>query len=168
LLLWTFGESCLYRYGMQRPTSLSRPIIESLYSEALLLADEVRAVFAIGMGETAKGANDQLRLALSSEGLKATTRIMHVLAWLLNQRAYFAGEMNESQLRAHGRLPEDRHSRAEDLELLEPATRALIEDTIKLHRRISRLDQAWIDNFNPHPTTVHSLRERLGRAINMP
>ncbi|MDX1704743.1 MAG: DUF1465 family protein, partial [Altererythrobacter ishigakiensis] len=64
---------------MQRPTNLSRPIIESLYSEALLLADEVRAVFAVGMGETAKDADDALRLALSSEGLKATTRIMHVL-----------------------------------------------------------------------------------------
>ena len=149
---------------MQRPTNLSRPIIESLYSEALLLADEVRAVFAVGMGETAKDADDALRLALSSEGLKATTRIMHVLAWLLNQRAFFSGELNESQLRAHGRLPEDRHSSEDDLTLLEPATRALIKDTMQLHRRISRLDQAWNDNFDPHPV-VHSLRDRIGRAM---
>ena len=28
---------------MARPSNLSRPIIESLYSEALLLADEVRS-----------------------------------------------------------------------------------------------------------------------------
>lgn len=152
---------------MQRPTSLSRPIIESLYSEALLLADEVRAVFALGMGEASEGADDRLRLALSSEGLKATTRIMHVLAWLLNQRAYFSGELNEVQLRAHGRLPEDRETREQDLALLEPATRALIEDTIKLHRRIARLDKAWNDNFETHPT-VHSMRERLGRAMNLP
>ena len=149
---------------MQRPSNLSRPIIESLYSEALLLADEVRAVFALGMGETAKDADDALRLALSSEGLKATTRIMHVLAWLLNQRAFFSGELNESQLRAHGRLPEDRNSSEDDMALLEPATRALIEDTMQLHRRISRLDQAWNDNFDVQPV-VHSLHDRIGRAM---
>ena len=149
---------------MQRPSNLSRPIIESLYSEALLLADEVRAVFAVGMGETAKDADDALRLALSSEGLKATTRIMHVLAWLLNQRAFFSGELNESQLRAHGRLPEDRNSSEDDMALLEPATRALIEDTMQLHRRISRLDQAWNDNFDVQPV-VHSLHDRIGRAM---
>ena len=152
---------------MARPSNLSRPIIESLYSEALLLADEVRAVFAMGMGDAAPDASDRLRLALSSEGLKSTTRMMHVLAWLLNQRAFFAGELTETQLRHHGRLPDDRPSNADDLELLEPATRELIEDTIRLHRRISRLDQAWADEFDAQPA-VHSMRDRLDRAISLP
>lgn len=151
---------------MARPSNLSRPIIESLYSEALLLADEVRAVFALGMGEVAPDATDRLRLALSSEGLKATTRMMHVLAWLLNQRAFFSGELSDAQLRRHGRLPEDRPSNADDLELLENETRGLIEETIRLHRRISRLDQAWADEFDTQPA-IHSMRERLGRAISM-
>lgn len=150
---------------MLRTTNLSRPIIESLYSEALLLADEVRAVFALGMGEQCADASDQLRLALSSEGLKATTRMMHVLAWLLNQRAFFSGELNETQLRHHGRLPEDRESRSKDLELLEPSTRALIDETIQLHRRIARLDEAWGEHFAARPV-VHGMHERLGRALN--
>lgn len=145
-------------------TSLSRPIIESLYSEALLLADEVRAVFSLRMGDQAADADDRLCLALSSEGLKATTRIMHVLAWLLNQRAFFSGELNEAQLRRYGRLPKDRVSRQEDLAVLEPATRALIEDTIQLHRRIARLDAAWSENFNAKPV-IHNMHERLGRAL---
>ncbi|KUO57689.1 MAG: AraC family transcriptional regulator [Sphingomonadales bacterium BRH_c3] len=149
---------------MFRTSSLSRPIIESLYSEALLLADEVRAVFALRMGDQAAGASDELRLVLSSEGLKATTRMMHVLAWLLNQRAFFSGELNEMQLRRHGRLPEDRDSCPEDMELLEPATRALIQDTIHLHRRISRLDEAWSEHFAARPM-VHNMHERLGRAL---
>ena len=136
---------------MARPSNLSRPIIESLYSEALLLADEVRAVFALGMGEVAPDATDRLRLALSSEGLKATTRMMHVLAWLLNQRAFFSGELSDAQLRRHGRLPEDRPSNADDLELLENETRDLIEETIRLHRRIS------INNF--HPFDMSNLSE---------
>ena len=150
---------------MQSNNSLSRPIIESLYSEALLLADEVRSAFALGMGETAPDTGDNIRLALSAEGLKATTRMMHILAWLLNQRAYFSGEMNESQLRRHGRLPDDRASREEDLELLEPATRALINDTISMHRRIARPDQAGGEHFNARPA-VHNMHERLGRVLS--
>lgn len=149
---------------MPRTSSLSRPIIESLYSEALLLADEVRSAFAMRMGDSADKTDDLLRLALSSEGLKATTRMMHVLAWLLNQRAYFTGELSETQLRHHGRLPEDRDSRPDDLALLEPATRALIEDTVRLHRRIARLDHAWGEHFDAQPT-VHNMHERLGRAL---
>lgn len=149
---------------MARPSSLSRPIIESLYSEALVLADEVRAVFAIGMGEMTRDADDMLRLALSSEGLKATTRMMHVLAWLLNQRAYFEGEMSEGQLRKHSKLPHDRPSSPEDLELLEEPTCDLIEDTIRLHRRIARLDRAWRDGFETAPG-VRQMHERIGQAL---
>ncbi|HEX5644329.1 MAG TPA: DUF1465 family protein [Erythrobacter sp.] len=149
---------------MLRTASLSRPIIESLYSEALLLADEVRAAFALRLGDVAEQTDDMLRLALSSEGLKATTRMMHVLAWLLNQRAYFTGELSDVQLRRHGRLPEDRPSRSEDLALLEPATRELIEETIRLHRRIARLDRAWSERFDAQPT-VHNMHERLGRVL---
>lgn len=74
---------------MARTTNLSRPIIEALYTEALVLADEVRAVFAAGTREPVAGEDAFVRLALSTEGLKTTTRMMHVLAWLLNQRALF-------------------------------------------------------------------------------
>ena len=89
---------------------------------------------------------------------------MHVLAWLLNQRAYFSGDLDEQQLRKHGRLPEDRPARPENLELLEPATRELIDETMYLHRRIARLDQAWNDNFETQPV-VRSLHERINREL---
>ena len=95
---------------MNRTTSLSQPIIEALYTEALVLADEVRAVFAQGTKAPEPGLpsheDAMMRLALSTEGLKTTTRIMHVLAWLLNQRAFFSGELSEKQVRLHGALPE--------------------------------------------------------------
>ena len=149
---------------MSRTTNLSRPIIEALYSEALVLADEVRATFAIGGNDNMGESNDDFRLALSSEGLKCTTRMMHVLAWLLNQRAYFSGDLDEQQLRRHGRLPDDRPSRPENLEWLEPATCALIEETMYLHRRIARLDMAWSDNFETQPV-VRSLHERINREL---
>ncbi len=149
---------------MDRATNLSRPIIEALYSEALVLADEVRAVFALGTKEPGMGENDAVRLALSIEGLKTTTRMMHVLAWLLNQRAYFSGELTENQVRKHGELPDDRPVDEGQLAMLEPATCELIQDTVRLHRRIERLDEAWrqeIDATSP----ARAFQDRIGREF---
>ncbi len=147
-----------------RTTNLSRPIIEALYTEALLLADEVRAVFALGTREPVGTDDTMLRLALSTEGLKTTTRMMHVLAWLLNQRALFAGELSENQMRRHGALPPDRGSDADHLALLEPETRALIAETEHLHRRIARLDEAWRQRFAMH-SPARAFQERIGREF---
>jgi len=149
---------------MTRPSNLSRPIIESLYTEALVLADEVRAVFALGLGQIPEETSDMMRLALSTEGLKTTTRMMHMLAWLLNQRAYFSGEMTEDQLRRHGHLPDDRTPSDSDLSLLEPETQQLVHETVHLHRRIARLDRAWRDGFETQPR-VRAMHERIGRAM---
>ena len=44
-----------------------------------------RAVFAAGVREPLAGEDAFMRLALSTEGLKTTTRMMHVLAWLLKK-----------------------------------------------------------------------------------
>lgn len=149
---------------MARPTDLSEPIIESLYCEALVLADEVRAAF--DLAPRPHGMDDDLiRIALSIEGLRTTTRIMHVLAWLLNHRAYFSGELSEFQLRRHGELPPDRLSEPGQLALLEAPTCALIADTQAFHSRIARLDAAWRDRFEMRPAAILRLRERLGRAI---
>jgi regulator of CtrA degradation len=150
---------------MARTTDLSRPIIEALYTEALVLADEVRAVFAAGTREPITGEDAFVRLALSTEGLKTTTRMMHVLAWLLNQRALFSGELSENQVRLHGALPPDRGSDATQLELLEPETRALIADTEKLHKRIARLDEAWRQHFELD-SPARAFQDRIGRELN--
>ena len=154
---------------MNRTTSLSQPIIEALYSEALVLADEVRAVFAQGTKAPEPGLTSHedamTRLALSTEGLKTTTRIMHVLAWLLNQRAFFSGELNEKQVRLHGALPVDRPSEPEQLAKLEPETRDLIADTERLHRRIARLDNAWRQKFEMNTSPARAFQERIGREL---
>ena len=149
---------------MVRTNNLSRPIIEALYTEALVLADEVRAVFAAGVREPLTGEDAFVRLALSTEGLKTTTRMMHVLAWLLNQRALFQGELSENQVRLHGALPPDRGSDEAQLALLEPETRELIADTEKLHQRIARLDEAWRQHF-AMTSPVRDFQDRLGREL---
>ncbi len=147
-----------------RTTNLSRPIVEALYTEALVLADDVRAVFAAGTREPLAGEDAYVRLALSTEGLKTTTRMMHVLAWLLNQRALFQGELSENQVRLHGALPPDRGSDDTQLALLEPETRALIADTERLHQRIARLDEAWRQHFET-ASPVRAFQDRLGREL---
>ena len=144
---------------------ISHAIIESLYCEALLLADDVRGAFDLARRHDPVEESDFFRLALSVEGLRTTTRVMHVLAWLLNQRAYYNGEMSEFQLRRHGRLPEDRASDPDNLASLEPETCALIRASELLHARVARLDHAWRENFEMRPAAILRLRERLGRAV---
>ncbi|ANK11926.1 DUF1465 family protein [Erythrobacter neustonensis] len=150
---------------MARPTNLSRPIIEALYTEALVLADDVRAVFAAGVREPVLAEDAFVRLALSTEGLRTTTRMMHVLAWLLNQRALFSGELSENQVRLHGALPPDRGSDESQLALLEPETRALIAETEKLHQRIARLDEAWRQDFEM-TSPARAFQDRIGREFS--
>ena len=60
---------------MARTTDLSRPIIEALYTEALLLADDVRAVFAAGTRGPLLGEDAFVRLALSTEGHRRIARL---------------------------------------------------------------------------------------------
>ena len=149
---------------MSDATNLTRPIIEMLYSEALLLADEVRAVFALGTKDPGEGDDTMVRLALSTEGLKTTTRMMHVLAWLLNQRAFFSGELSERQVRVNNTLPPDRPSDPRQLALLEQPTCDLIEETERMHQRIARLDAAWRQRFEVE-SPVRAFHERIGREL---
>lgn len=152
---------------MGTQSDISEPIIESLYSEALVLADEVRAVFDLRPVTGPDFDGDLLRFAMSVEGLRTTTRIMHVLAWLLNQRAYLSGQMTEFQLRRHGTLPPDRPSDPDNLARLEWPTRELIAATEALHARVARLDRAWREGFVAGPSAVLQLRERIQREIRV-
>lgn len=144
------------------PAEFSRTIIEDLYAEALVLADEAREVFDLRTREPEQPAPDEMRIALSIEGLKTTTRIMHVLAWLLNQRAYLSGELSQQQLRQAGPLPADRSSDQQQLAQLPPSTRALIRDTERLHARASRLDA---DRIKPGESIVGRIHGQLEQAF---
>lgn len=150
---------------MTAHADISRAIIESLYCQALVLADDVRATFDLSQRDIPAGEDDVARIALSVEGLRTTTRVMHVLAWLLNRRAFFDGEMSEFQLRRHGRLPEDRPADPENLRWLDPDIRHLVRASESLHARIARLDDAWNQGFAMYPPAVLRLRERLVRSV---
>jgi regulator of CtrA degradation len=153
---------------MSTPADITAPIIESLYCDALVLADEARAAFDLsGRLDQVSEDEDLARIALSCEALRTTTRMMHVLAWLLNQRAYFRGEMSEFQLRRHGRLP-PQQTAADPLQLarLDPELRDLVRRTQRFYERIARIDGGWRERFAMQPAAVHRLRERLGAAMS--
>ena len=152
---------------MAEPADLSPTIVDALYSEALTLADEARAAFDLSGRLTAASVNEDLaRIALSCEALRTTTRMMHAIAWLLNQRAYFAGELSEFQLRRHGRLPPPQPEGSPDqVSLLGPQIEDLIDRTRRFYARIERLDMAWRNRFAMNPAAIHRLRERLGQAV---
>jgi regulator of CtrA degradation len=152
---------------MGQPADLNPLIVEALYREALLLAEEARIAFDVAARLGVVGERDDLKsIALSCEALRTTTRTLHAIGWLLNQRAYLAGELSEFQLRRHGALPPAQPDGDEEqLALLPSALHEWSARTRRFYARLERLDRAWRQHFAVQPGAVHRLRERLGRAV---
>lgn len=81
------------------PVLFSR-LVDSLYIEALVMADEARSYFdRDGDLHQTAGSNTLLRLSVTCESLKVTTRLMHIIAWLMTQKAWQRGEITVDALR---------------------------------------------------------------------
>lgn len=145
--------------------SINPRIVDSLYCEALVLADEVRSGFERARAQAQHSRDEDLdRVALSCEALRATTRVMHCMAWLLNHRAHFAGELSELQLRRHGRLIANFPASDTDaIALLPPDLALLVRETERLYERILRLENAWRTTLPAAgaPGALARLQERL-------
>ena len=150
---------------MGKPANINPRIVEGLYCEALVLSDDVRAAFALSGRLDAAGEEDEARVALSCEALRTTTRMMHAVAWLLNHRAYFAGELSEFQLRRYGKLTDFPEGEPDRLALLDPVTRELVRATERFHARLKRLDAGWRERDIQSPSAIARLRERLGQRL---
>lgn len=163
--------------------SLQARVVEALYGEALALADAARSRFAqaraasapprpraadlAGAVETLVAAADDIEVAC--EALRTTTRIMHCLAWLLNHRAWFAGEISAQQLRRHGRLVA--HFPASDPAIvarLPQDLAALIEHSERIYARIGRLEAAWRAPVASAGQALDRLHEELRNATRLP
>lgn len=150
---------------MNQTSNINPRIVEGLYCEALVLSDEVRGAFDLSgrIEETGKD-EDAARIALSCEALRTTTRMMHAVAWLLNHRAYFMGELSEFQLRRYGRLVPDFPAADPDRLALLPVTmRDLIAATESFYSRLLRIDRGWRESAPGAPRALDQLRARLGQ-----
>jgi regulator of CtrA degradation len=107
----------------------------------MLLADEARAYFDV-VGRAERESLEALsRVTFSCESLKVTTRLMHIIAWLLTQRAVEAGELTPIDARSPSRrLGDAPESEAATLEAMPTQARSIITTSIELHRRVARLD----------------------------
>ena len=157
---------CVTSNGMiRRPASrIHRRLIDSLYTEAMLLADEARAYFDEAGRVEREGLDPLIRVGFSCESLKVTTRLMHVIAWLLTQRAIDAGELGVREsldpARRLGRAPQ---FDADLVHTLPPRAQVLVEASANLHRRVGLLDDALEREQLPSP--VHRLQDRLSLAF---
>ncbi|MBB4084968.1 DUF1465 family protein [Sphingomonas carotinifaciens] len=142
---------------------LRRRLTEGLYSEAMLLADEARSYFDLGGRGDRDGLAPVQRVAFSCEALKLTTRLMHVIAWLLTQRAVDAGELSAADACAPTRRLGDAPVTDGDmLATMPPRARGLVATSIDLHRRVARLDRTVADDM---PNPAHLLHDRLVAAF---
>jgi regulator of CtrA degradation len=152
---------------MQEPhLPLTSKLVASLYTEAMLLADEARSYFDMS-GRADRDSLDPIdRVGFSCESLKVTTRLMHVIAWLLTQRAVEAGELSRSQARKPARrLGDAPDSDDALLARLPEAAVALIHATRDLYARVKRLDDVGVQTAEPQASPARSLLSRLERSF---
>ena len=152
----------------EMPDSQSRiapRLIDSLYTEAMILADEARAYFDEEGRDERTTLPPFVRVGFASESLKVTTRIMHIVAWLLTQRAVETGEIRG----ADGRRPERRLGKAGEsdpmvVNQLPETARKLVNASADLYARVKRLDEGQLVD-EPVPSPARALMGRLERDL---
>jgi regulator of CtrA degradation len=149
----------------QPEVRITSRVIDSLYTEAMLLADEARSYFD-DAGRDDRGLLEPfVRVSFACESLKVTTRIMHIVAWLLTQRAIETGEIPGHE----GRRPERRlgHAQESDPEAvakLPQSAQRLIEASSELYARIKRIDEGVVTD-EPVASPARALMGRLERGL---
>lgn len=140
-------------------------LIDSLYTEAMLLADEARSYFDDAGRDERATLEPFARVGFACESLKVTTRIMHIVAWLLTQRAIETGEIPMRD----GRRPERRLGQAQNTDLnvlnsLPPLAQKLINASADLYARVKRLDDGGLERDVPQ-SPARALMGRLERGF---
>ena len=140
-------------------------LIDSFYTEAMLLADEARSYFDDAAHHDRDRLDPFTRVTFACESLKVTTRVMHIVAWLLTQRAIESGEIQY----AEGRRPERRLGHAQDsdpetLTRLPASAQRLVHASTDLYARVRRLDDGSIASA-PAQSPARALMGRLERGL---
>lgn len=134
-------------------------LLDSLYTEAMLLADEARSYF--DHDQMAGNMSPEISVAFSCESLKVTTRLMHSIAWLLNQKAIRAGEISfndaTSDTRDLGYAPS---SDSFQVERFPDEAQTLIAASEDLYYRLQRISGKMRDTVVATPEPL-AMMERI-------
>lgn len=133
---------------------LTARLIDQLHVEAMVLADEARGYFDDFSREDRNTLTPLQRVGFSCESLKVTTRLMHVVAWLLSRRT------NESQAPLGAAAPSD----PAILEGLPEDAKKIIAASEDLYARVERLDGKLTEPV-PVSNAARGLLSRLERAF---
>lgn len=150
-------------------------MIECLYTEAMVLADEARSYFKSEFREDYGQVHADRRIQMSCESLRVTTRLMHSIAWLLNQKALLAGELDEHDLRNHNRtlgraLPSD----PDTVSVMPKAAQKLVADSEALYNRLIALEKAQnikqcndarMEREADCKTAVHDMHQQISNKL---
>jgi regulator of CtrA degradation len=138
---------------------LTPKLLDSLYTEAMLLADEARSYF--DRDQLSGNLSPEISVAFSCESLKVTTRLMHSIAWLLNQKALRAGELSQfdadSDARDLGYAPA---SDGYQVERFPPEAQSLIAASEDLYFRLQRFSGKMRDQKVAMPEPL-AMMERI-------
>lgn len=140
---------------------LNRKVIDSLYVEAMVLADEARAYFDRAKDAAEMRQTPILRVALSCEAIKVTTRLMNLISWLLTRRAIAKGENAILAPKPLAHIPP---SPGAELARLPGEARAIIEASIDLYARVARIDLGPQSRLRA-PSPVRTLISQLESAF---
>lgn len=143
----------------QTRLELTPRLLESLYTEAMLLADAARTYF--DRGQTLGHFSTELSVAFACESLKVTTRLMHAVAWLLNHKAVQAGELSKAD--AYADVSDLGYAPASDRPLVLRFPREaqrLIAASEDLYYRLQRLNQKMRSTAPARPEP-HAMRQRI-------
>lgn len=125
------------------------PFLDRVYDEAMALLIETRNYIAYQERRDADALAPDIRLIISQETLRMTSRLTQSMAWLLAQKAVQAGEIGardalvqEAAVDGEAVCLDDTYT--DDVRLPD-AVRNLLARTRSLYVRVHRLDQMMRD-----------------------
>jgi len=148
---------------------------KNLFRDGMSLVEET-AAYLDGQGrEESKDLSRTTSLTYATESMRLTTRLMQLASWLLLQRAVNEGEMSAEQAGLEkAKVKLDSLSSAQsgaDWEELPAQLRELVEQSVRLQKRIRHLDgtiygtEEVSDEQAPNP--VATQLDHLARALNV-
>ena len=133
--------------------AMRRAVVEGLYVDAMLLADEAQALFVAvrdgdalppnASGDVSDEAAALWRIGVACESLKTTTRLMHIIAWLLHRRAMIAGDPGARAGDSAARIGEPVAADWGVCVRFETPLRRIVAASERLFERIAALEAGW-------------------------
>jgi regulator of CtrA degradation len=141
-----------------------RAQIDNLYHETLLLVDDAQQALADCRDALSRARDPEFAVAAMTEAMLTTSRLTHVMAWLLHQRAIIAEDPSAQVGDIATVLDEVTAADWTICHNLPPAMRNAVAASERLMERLILLDSLWSAppaDVPPVMMSVHHLMDQL-------